>query len=1561
MSEGKLNEEYHLAKVVNAQTNPNATQRIGWSNINNALTKTTKTYATSYFTKERYIKKYNEKKKKDKKGKEVVEKIPVYDYRYNHPWTITAHQFELKIPAIRRVEQITFRVWMKVEKGVTVKQPRARFCIYGDAFSKHYETTTKSVTGWHNGLYYEYPSKNMSTNWVRYEYTMDAKNINLGDFSYKDYNDAITGIDLIFNDPDIKDDIKTQTGTVKKQIHLACVEMYIKYYTPTYKVTFTDNLSKDKYTYIKFDVLKNVELANESLIKSNAVTDVDAFQRRVSVNEIFRIKAHFHKTIDKSSTQDLKVTMPDGMEIIDVTPTKSTYNANTKTWTVKCSEEGQTLAFTLKSHKSGLNKITISNSKVSTTYKIDIVRGAFDGYENVVISTNQDKPHKNHKLCLGIDIDAHTEGADVTVEDDYQFLHYDISFTKAISGGEWSVHDDYKRYATIVASSSTGVLLKVPNRKFHVLLNYCFYPSETGKYCTTVTSREMHGDTNTMCFNVVSPYKYHLTSKLENSTNTDWYYPIKSDIVNIHNHRVLTGVDVETTSIPSVADARDGHMVQSKSTFVMHNQDELDYIGCVPLEHLHFDPKSTYKDTLLNNTYKNKKYMGKKLASDEDITLNVRLHPKQVTTIQGLIDMDKPIPINANHKCFEGDALNHRGWAEIYSIKAEETNPHWYKCDIDVKYLTHNLNTRFKIDKGIKVANYKKPQLLAETFTSGSKLDTDNYFYVDTDGTYSYSTDTEMIIDYRDEEGNTVIDIGDETTLTYTDDEGEEQTLTGINKIVAYLEDEGYVVVTPTLNQPIQVLEVIEVPDNQRNMFSIDEGQHIKVRTTEPLANQSIVTFEWLSTLLTEDNENQISRIIRLIDKRNNDVIFEYENTDIQVDDDEVTCETIARIKTPTGWETQIGSDVDMRINYPLGYDDDTEYDLETTSSELLYGSTVVMSLNGKKLSLIDEGFNGLEFQLPLDEDDEEIDLVSDTYYWETEWVNKNNDGESEDVVCYFDLTVASTVLTSQYADKYDKLYVSPFPVKDKDLVFTREAEEGTVYYFEDDGEEFSYIINPYYQYMNGTDLVTSDGISIFNLNYGYEVVYIQNGLVRLGFNRLNGKLYLGKYDLVTREYINTHRFHLKKYDDININSISDDKIEIQASDSIFTIWRGHPYIMVKHNTESIWIDSNFNRVWAEQVGNDVTEYPSNWYLLNDSNLLPSEVGGEKTIKASAITVDDSQVPTKGTSNLSWVTPLPSDMYVGVEYTYTIQGTAPVPKYSIPLSPYHGTLGYSNASVSVNNAIPYELQLYFDKNIIQLNEEDGVHARVLDYGGNGINGRTVYFFEAYEPELELKGNKSIIQTGDSVDLSTYLIDTQDGSRVREEGRTIHYYDKRYIVPPLNGTDSIVKWSNRSNYTANGVFTSHGSYLGDGWSNENNWKISFDYKYSQGDASYSTFYIGLMPICSAEINPFTDAKVTNYAIDTWEGGYSFSGLGRNGWISSPETTPSTSIQNNWTHMEITKLSDTRLKIVINDTYEWIGEFPNLVNLDTLYIGSRDNPSNRDTGAYIQFKNIIIKEK
>ena len=287
-------------------------------------------------------------------------------------------------------------------------------------------------------------------------------------------------------------------------------------------------------------------------------------------------------------------------------------------------------------------------------------------------------------------------------------------------------------------------------------------------------------------------------------------------------------------------------------------------------------------------------------------------------------------------------------------------------------------------------------------------------------------------------------------------------------------------------------------------------------------------------------------------------------------------------------------------------------------------------------------------------------------------------------------------------------------------------------FYYVDDGEEFSYIVEPYYQYMNGTDLVTDSGISIFNLNYGYEIVYIQNGLVRLGFNRVDnmGHMYLGKYDPKSGRYITTNILHLGKYTDLNLNAISDDKIEVQASDSTFTIYRGHPYIKINHANEDIFIDTTFTSAWGEKVGTGTgSDLPVYWDLLNDDNLLPPSIGGQGTINPNDIIVEEVEEEDNNDTNLSWNS-IPESAYIGEDITFTVSDQYYDYVDEVFLDGEWCSFGSYEWSVE-SDGIPRELTIAPVKDIIQDGESDKIYATLTD-GTNPLSGQTIYFYERIE-------------------------------------------------------------------------------------------------------------------------------------------------------------------------------------------------------------------------------------
>ena len=1180
------------------------------------------------------------------------------------PQDLRGYDFNFEMPEDATITNLKLYLHIRTNGYYGIKTPSVKFNLVAPSPKNLNNTKNYHDTGWHNGYYVDgtgsYQGNTyLSSGWWLFEYEMPYSELKKGGYDYTTFNSNM-GVDVRFKDANIY-------GTCGVQ--LAYMYMRFEYVQPNHQIKFVES-------------------------PANLIT-----------GEPFTLDVTYSQTESKAVhggdiTFDVKPQW--GEEILSYTLKDSgqSYNNSTKKWTVNSvGKQSHTMRLNMLSHVINDNVILFNNPKCGFTHNSYLHYGVDNGYDNIRLSF-VDTVKQNAKSYMLVSIESYSPDSTTS----YQF-----SCDKNCRVIGWDVADETNSVSiNSVSADNSTVTLNVPAyKRFTAYLLVTFIPQGFGTNTFTVESLDTQ-QTKSLAIDIIEGVQYHVTSDLSKHDDDDKIYLYcPPHTINLRTARVSSDIETGVTILPFKADNVDSLMTQSAIGLHLNKLEDLDYIGCVPLEQTHFDPKSTYKDTLLNTNYKNKRYMGKKLASDEDITLNVRLHPHDVTTIQGLIDMDKPIPINANHKCFESDALNHRGWAEIYSIKTEETNPYWYKCDIDVKYLTHNLNTRLAIERGNKVTDYPVSDVMYFRANSGDSLSTsDNFFKVVTDGTYYYVSDVEASVS---------------------------------------------------------------------NVFNLANGEHLTISSKDKLSNITRISMEWTSILFDELKENNISRITKLVDSDGNSV-FEYEYTNFEYGYDSsnnvnnINADVVYRIKTPNGWDN-VNNHINLRLilsdeGLVVGVDD--EQTSITANNQLMYGSTLHFELNNNKLKIIDEGFNGREIHT-----ENAIDLMDGDYYFVNEWKNNNSDAETDDLTAYFDFIVEETMLTSEFATKYHKCVVSPFPIVKKHLLFTRDGEEGTLYYYEDDGEEFSYLIEPYYIYQSGTDLKSSDGISIFNLNYGYEVVYIQNGLVRMGFNRINGEVYLAKYDPMANLYITTHNLRLEKYSDINTRMISDDKIEIQASDTIFTIWRGHPYIMITHPTEEILLDTRFNRVWAEGVGsNAISDYPEYWDLLNISNLLPSCVGGVSELDTDCLEVSEHNINREETT-LEW-NDFPDNVYVKTDTDFEINGSITNPSEIIDLDYNKCIFGEYTVSYETDPLYPTNLSIGYDKDTISSSESATFLVRLTDLDGNGLSGKTINFQEIYSPTLlKLKSDKDIVQGYGTVTLKGILKDI-DGSYI--VGQELKFYE-----------------------------------------------------------------------------------------------------------------------------------------------------------------------------------------
>lgn len=1367
------------ASTVTDQYNSNKTGYNKWTKPENAIGYVTSTNATNTFTKEKYATHYKTVYKKDKNGKEVATKVEdKWSYKYTKPSVLSAHDFHLDIPSDAVVSNLKFEVRIKTGNPHCLPiAPKVRVNLYGGAYDKNKDDDSPNQTGWKNGAYYIVKTEKLSNNYKTLTYEIPSNVLNQAEVYYDSYNRPVMGIDLIFNRAfeDVKPDKKT-TGTVYVE-WVKCIATYMQ---PDCVLSMTTPFHNS-------DIAVS---GNQPQMK--VVTGTEKNPHVALAGEKFPVVVDI-KNGSRVPKGDVFIAMdyPDGATISDLTVSEGNYSEASRMWATTlggATSSGSAvnrLQFNISSKREGLQCIKASIwGDTNEDHYFYFYINPYDVYgdgDSDIQMTVPNELHAKHLCCASIVVKGYSSDTNVQIQIDrpLAMLFKDLT----LSSESYNV-------ASISNASETGCTATLSSSGDYLLsLRYCFYPSGSVTALPfTITNLDDPNVHKTFTFPVNSAYTYVIS----NSGNDIEKCGLNPDVAKINNHRVITDIYTNSSIVSLVSDNVDSDMIMSECSLSMDIWDDLDYIGCIPLEQTHFDPKSTYKDTLLNQTYKNKKYMGKKLATDEDITLNVRLHPHQVTTLQGLIAMDKPIPINANHKCFEGDALNHRGWAEIYGVKVEQTgnNPHWYKCDIDVKYLTHNLNTRFKIEKGEKDEEQVEiPSLMTETFSSGDNLSdvSDPYFEVDTDGTFYYNA--EMVTleeEFQDDEDNKIKYV---SSGTYTFKlNGVTYTESDIDDVVDILQARGYDILEPVLNEYLKYQVTESVPIYQRNNFNIDNGQSLKITSKNPLTHSSVVDFTWTSAIIDELRENNISRIVRLIDNDNGETVFEYEYDDLQFSNDEVTANVIYRI-LEGGVLRDYSENITFRYNpsditteSETIYEDDT---YEVPTGEAHFGSTLSLSINNGKISIIDAGFNGREVAVMNKA------IPNGSFKYQVEWINQNMDDETSDIDCIFDFRVQDTILTSTYADKWGKLIVSPFPVADKDILFTRQAEEGTIYYYADDGKEFSYLVEPYYQYLNGCDLQSQDGISTTNLlDYGYEIVYILNGLVRLGFNRLTGELYLGKWDTSSESYITVSRIHLSKFNDVNLNSIDDDKIEVQASDCIFTIWRGHPYIKVKHELEDLILDTQYNTVWAEQVGKDsAVELPAYWDLMNNKNLLPASVGGNTTLKTSDVEITSQYVSDRTSTSIAFTTATTTDedgdsvsytvgtdtikSLTGHDITFTVSGS--VSSYTDVVDLDDSTCSFGeivwteSCDTNTPTAIP---SMMFSKDIIQTGDGIDVYANVTNPCNIGIDGVRVDFYEVFTPTISLSSDPPIIQSGEVTQIKATVKD-EDGSLVK--GQRVDFY------------------------------------------------------------------------------------------------------------------------------------------------------------------------------------------
>lgn len=1048
---------------------------------------------------------------------------------YKKPHRLYAYDFGCDIPSEAVIVSMRFDVKLRHTGNLNVKKPKGSFLLY-DVVNRQQNVSSPDKTGWYNGVYSMVLEKTISETWGTASYTISKENLK----KFTDLNNKIDsqafGLFLEFRDAN-------STG----QIRIKHIKLTVEYYLPQ-RIASYDNVSidSDNPTPIGIDNFVEIQLSSHNI---SSAPDTGA---------------------------TYVIDLPLGFEYSSASFNGNTvsFDPSTMEWKVKGGKVSNTpakLTIFAITRASGLKEVRVFDEMGTPKRGYFFVESdRIVGFDEILCTPHDMR--RGELSCVDFAIRSQSSSARYSFTVHIPDLNgiNDVYSAELIAG---NTSEDVSLTDITYNTGSVGFSLSVtPNEEFYVGVKICYYPRNDGNQTINVqTSNELNKNFTVA---IGEAYQKTIIFNTENDGSC-------SQLIEVANNRFITLVEGDLAVIPIYTEDYDGDMYVDESTFSLNQWKKTRYIGCVEVPYAHYDPKHTSKDKLLDEHYKNKQYLGKENTVDEDITLSIKVPRRKVPTLIGLVNIDKPIPINLVPDAFENDPLNHRGWVEIYGIEVTPTNPLYDTCEIDVKYITHNIISRFNISTGELVNKFSLPDLYSSSLSNGE--DIGEFFDVTTDGSYVF------------------------------DDEN-------IN--------------------------------HQRNLFSISNQQDVLLRSKSPLASKCQFEMYWDTVKFPELRENDISRVIRLVDSTGR-TVFEYEFYDFDFSEEVYSCRVLGRVLTDNGFDPQINTDIYIHSDVEFTDDEtDEEYDSESLD---VYGSSTSFELDSNKLTILEQGFSGYEFERT-------IELLTGTYYLEVYWKNNNNDDDTGNSISYFDFNISELSLNPALSEYYNKLLVSPYPIPNKKIVFTRESEEGTIYYLENDGEEFNFLLEPFYQYKCGVDLV-AEGSSIFDFNNSYPIIYLQNGLIRFGINRLNGDLYLDKYDAQSKEYIRTNRFRIDKFDDAEVTQISDDTITVEVSDITITMWRGRPYVMLQHETEDIHILNGFTQAFAEGIGeSDVASYPLIFDLANSKNLLPECVGGTQLLKSSCISVweDDTVLNDLGDFIIA---PNKTECYLGEDIVCTLLST----------------------------------------------------------------------------------------------------------------------------------------------------------------------------------------------------------------------------------------------------------------------------------------------------------------
>ena len=259
---------------------------------------------------------------------------------------------------------------------------------------------------------------------------------------------------------------------------------------------------------------------------------------------------------------------------------------------------------------------------------------------------------------------------------------------------------------------------------------------------------------------------------------------------------------------------------------------------------------------------------------------------------------------------------------------------------------------------------------------------------------------------------------------------------------------------------------------------------------------------------------------------------------------------------------------------------DDYEIDL---SNGAAFSSITTLHIDEDMASILEEGASGVELFA------ESLSMKSGNY--QLEIIIRHTTSTSSTTTV--DFNIDETHLLNNEKAQYINQIVSSFPLKDKILQYTREAEDGQLYYYRHDETVSKYYTSPFVIYKGGTNITSASGASLLNNSYKTDPLILTNGLTMVVFSFKLKTINVYYYDPESEEgWVWDEKYRLLNMENIHILYISQDKAIVSCGGTTWTIWRGRRSVDIVHPEQDIYILSNKDTAWGDDGDGTGDEQP---------------------------------------------------------------------------------------------------------------------------------------------------------------------------------------------------------------------------------------------------------------------------------------------------------------------------------------------------------------------------------